>query len=70
MNKQGKNEHTKAEIVTWIELRQPVTRRELLGAFEDMDYEQLQCWLSELQLKRKLFEINPETYYTTTKERK
>ena len=37
---------------------------------EDMDYEQLQGWLSELQLKRKLFEVNPETYYTTIEERK
>jgi chromosome segregation and condensation protein ScpB len=72
MNKQRKNEktHTKAEIVAWIELRQPVTRGKLLRAFEDMDYEQLQCWLSELQLKRKLFEVNPETYYTTIEERK
>ena len=59
-----------AEIVAWIELRQPVTRGKLLGAFEDMDYEQLQGWLSELQLKRKLFEVNPETYYTTIEERK
>jgi hypothetical protein len=41
MNKQGKNDkrHTKAEIVAWIELQQPVTRGKLLGAFEDMDYE-------------------------------
>ena len=72
MNKQRKNEktHTMAEIVAWIELRQPVTRGKLLGAFEDMDYEQLQGWLSELQLKRKLFEVNPETYYTTIGERK
>jgi len=57
-----------AEIVAWIEVRQPVTRGKLLGAFEDMDYEQLQGWLSELQLKRKLFEVNPETYYTTIEE--
>jgi hypothetical protein len=72
MNKPRKNEktYTKAEIVAWIELRQPVTRGKLLGAFEDMDYEQLQGWLSELQLKRKLFEVNPETYYTTIEERK
>jgi hypothetical protein len=42
-----------------------VTREKLLGAFEDMDYEQLQRWLSELQRKRNLFEVNPETYYTT-----
>jgi hypothetical protein len=27
--------------------------------------EQLQRWLSELQRKRRLFEVNPETYYTT-----
>ena len=33
--------------------------------FKDMDYEQLQRWLSELQRKRRLFEMNPETYYTT-----
>jgi hypothetical protein len=59
-----------AEIVAWIEVRQPVTRGKLLGAFEDMDYEQLQGWLSELQLRRKLFEVNPETYYTTIEERK
>jgi hypothetical protein len=56
---------TKAELLAWIEQHQPVTREKLLDAFEDMDYEQLQRWLSELQLKRKLFEINPETYYTT-----
>jgi hypothetical protein len=42
-----------------------VTRGKLLDAFEDMDYEQLQRRLSELQLKRSLFEINPETYFTT-----
>jgi hypothetical protein len=62
--------HTKAEIVAWIELRQPVTRWRLLGTFEDMDYEQLQCWLSELQLKPKLFEVSAETYCTTIEERK
>ena len=56
---------TKAELLAWIEQHQPVTREKLLCAFEDMDYEQLQSWLSELQRKRKLFEINPETYYTT-----
>jgi hypothetical protein len=55
--------------VAWIELRQPVTRGKLLGAFEDMDYGQLQSWLAELQLERKLFEVNPETYYTTIEER-
>jgi hypothetical protein len=44
----------------WIEQHQPVTREKLPGAFEDMDYEQLQSGLSELQRKRKLFEINPE----------
>jgi hypothetical protein len=51
MNKRGKNEkaYTKAEVVAWIELRQPVTRGKFLGAFEDMDYEQLPGWLSELQ---------------------
>jgi hypothetical protein len=37
----------------------------LLDAFEDMDYEQLQGWLSELQSTHRLFEVNPETYYTT-----
>jgi hypothetical protein len=49
MNKQGKNEnrHTKAEMVAWIELRPPVTRGKLVGAFEDMEYEQLLRWLSE-----------------------
>ena len=51
---------TKAELLAWIEQHQPVTREKLLGAFEDMDYEQLQGWLSELQRKRKLFEVNPE----------
>ena len=61
---------TKAELVAWIELHQPVTRGRLLGAFEEMDYEQLQGWLSELQRQRKLFEVNPETYYTTIEERK
>jgi hypothetical protein len=69
MKKQEKR-HSKAKIVAWIELRQPATRVKLLGAFEDMDYEQLQCWLSELQLERNLFEVNPETYYTTIEERK
>ena len=44
---------TKAELLAWIEQHQPVTREKLLGAFEDMDYEQLQGWLSELQRKRK-----------------
>ena len=56
---------TKAELLAWIEQHQPLTREKLLGAFEDMDYEQLQGWLSELQRKRKLLEVNPETYYTT-----
>ena len=56
---------TKAELLAWIEQHQPVTREKLLDAFEDTNYEQLQHWLSELQLKRRLFEINPETYYTT-----
>ena len=56
---------TKAELLAWIEQHQPVTRGRLLDAFKDVDYEQLQGWLSELQLKRELFEINPETYYTT-----
>jgi hypothetical protein len=56
---------TQAELLAWIEQHQPVTREKLLGAFEDMDYEQLQGWLSELQRKGKLFEVNPETYYTT-----
>ena len=37
----------------------------LLDAFKDMDYEQLERWLSELRRKRRLFEVNPETYYTT-----
>jgi len=32
-----------------------VTREKLLDAFEDMDYEQLQRWLSELQRKRRLY---------------
>jgi hypothetical protein len=49
---------TKAELLAWIEQHQPVTREKLLGAFEDMDYEQLQGWLSELQRTRKLFEVN------------
>ena len=57
--------HTKLELLAWVEQHQPVTRERLLGAFEDMDYEQLQRWLSELQRKRNLFEVNPETYYTT-----
>jgi hypothetical protein len=56
---------TKAELLAWIEQHQPVTRGKLLDAFEDMDYGQLQRLLSELQLERRLFEINPETYYTT-----
>ncbi len=56
---------TKVELLAWIEQHQPVTREKLLAAFEDMDYEQLQGWLSELQRKRRLFEVNPETYYTT-----
>ena len=56
---------TKAELLAWIKQHQPVTRAKLLGAFEDIDYEQLQGWLSELQDKDELFEINPETYYTT-----
>jgi len=60
---------TKAELVAWVEQHQPVTRGKLLRAFEDMDYEQLQGWLSELQSKRSLFEVNPETYYTTMEER-
>jgi hypothetical protein len=55
---------TKAELLAWVEQHQPVTREKLLGAFEDMDYEQLQRWLSELQRQRHLFEVNPETYYT------
>jgi hypothetical protein len=57
--------HTKVQLLAWVEQHQPVTREKLLGAFEDMDYEQLQRWLSELQGKRNLFEVNPETYYTT-----
>jgi hypothetical protein len=57
--------HTKVELLAWIEQHQPVTREKLLGAFEDVDYEQLQRWLSELQRTRNLFEVNPETYYTT-----
>ena len=36
---------TKAELLAWIEQLQPVTREKLLGAFEDMDYEQLQAGL-------------------------
>lgn len=60
---------TKVELLAWIKQHQPVTRGKLLGAFQDMDYERLQGWLSELQLKRRLFEVNPETYYTTIQER-
>jgi hypothetical protein len=60
---------TEAELLAWIEQHQPVTREKLPGAFEDVDYEQLQGWLSELQLKRRLFEGNPETCYTTIEER-
>ena len=56
---------TKVQLLAWVEQHQPVTREKLLGAFDDMDYEQLQRWLSELQSKRNLFEVNPETYYTT-----
>jgi uncharacterized protein YcaQ len=56
---------TKVQLLAWVEQHQPVTREKLLGAFEDMDYEQLQRWLSEFQRKRNLFEVNPETYYTT-----
>jgi hypothetical protein len=37
---------TKAELLAWIEQHQPVTREKLLRAFEGMDYEQLQGWLS------------------------
>ena len=59
---------TKAELLAWIEQHQPVTRGNLLRAFEDVDYEQLQGWLSELQRERRLFEVNPETYYTTIEE--
>ena len=55
----------KAELLAWIKHHQPVTRGKLLDAFKDVAYEQLQDWLSELQYKRELFEINPETYYTT-----
>jgi hypothetical protein len=35
---------TEAELLAWIEQHQPVTREKLPGAFEDMDYEQLQGW--------------------------
>jgi uncharacterized protein YcaQ len=56
---------TKKELLAWIEKHQPVTREKLLGTFEDVDYEHLQGWLNELQRTRKLFEVNPETYYTT-----
>jgi uncharacterized protein YcaQ len=59
------NRRIKTELLAWIEQHQPVTREKLLSAFEDVDYEQLQGWLSELQRKRRLFEVNPETYYTT-----
>jgi hypothetical protein len=48
-------------LLAWVEQHHPVTREKLLGAFEDMDYEQLQRWLSELQRTRNLFEVNPET---------
>jgi hypothetical protein len=66
---QRENEkRSKVELVAWIEQHQPVTRGNLLRAFEDMDYEQLQGWLSELQRERRLFEVNPETYYTTIEE--
>jgi hypothetical protein len=40
---------TKTELLAWIEQHQPVTREKLLVAFEDMDYEQLQGWLSGSQ---------------------
>ena len=53
---------TKVELLAWVEQHQPVTRGKLLGAFEDMDYEQLQRWLSELQRERNLFEVNPEYF--------
>jgi hypothetical protein len=33
-----------------------------------MEYEQLQSW-HELQRKRRLFEANPEKYYTTIEKR-
>ena len=36
--------HTKLELLAWVEQHQPVTRERRLGAFEDMDYEQLQRW--------------------------
>ena len=65
MEKPKEKRRTKAQLLAWIEQHQPVTREKLLNAFEDMDYEQLQGWLSELQRKRRLFEVNPETYYTT-----
>src|ERR1700738_2949710 len=52
---------TKAELLAWIEQHQPVTREKLFAAFEDMDYEQLQGWLSELQSTHRLFEVNPES---------
>ena len=66
MEKPRENERrTKTELLAWIEQHQPVTREKLLDAFEDVDYEQLQGWLSELQSTHRLFEVNPETYYTT-----
>jgi hypothetical protein len=33
--------HTKVELLAWVEQHQLMTRERLLGAFEDMDYEQL-----------------------------
>jgi hypothetical protein len=66
MEKPRKNgKHNEVELLAWIEEHQPVTREKLLGAFKDMGYEQLQSCLSELQRTRRLFEVNPETYYTT-----
>ena len=58
---QGFDQLIRSQLLAWVEQNQPVTREKLLGAFEDMDYEQLQRWLSELQRKRNLFEVNPET---------
>jgi hypothetical protein len=73
MEKPRENERmkrrTKTELLAWIEQHQPVTRGKLLEAFNDVDYEELQGWLSELQGERRLFEVNPETYYTTIEER-
>lgn len=71
MNKQGKNEkaYTKAETVAWIELRPPVIPGRMLGAFEDMNYEQRQNRLSDLPRKRRLFEVNPGKQGTTIEER-